>query len=283
MDKKNLIIGAYSNYNYNQLKIWVESAQESGFGGDIVLFAFNTSQQTVDTLKEKGVTVITAKPSGSLPIHVERFIYIYDYLKNNKEKYEYVITTDVKDVYFQRNPFASIYATPGLVLGTEGLKYKDEPWGNENIHNAFGPYFYEGLKEREICNVGVFGGSIEYVMDMCLMIFQLSVNRPIPIVDQAIFNFLLSTKYLERNTFITTHNDSFVCHLGTTADPTKIDAFRPNLLCKEPKFESDQVMNFNGFPYFIVHQYDRVPEIKKYLFEKYKVENESENFIYRSE
>ena len=284
MDKKNLIIGAYSNYDYNQLKVWVESAQENAVNTDIVLIAFNTTQETVDKLKEKGVEVVVAKSSQNIPIHVERFIYIYDFLKNNMDKYIYVITTDVKDVYFQKNPFGTgSILNCGLIAGTEGLKYKDEPWGNQNIYQALGPYFYEELKDKEIYNVGVFGGQLGYVKDMCLLIFQMSLNRPIPIVDQAIFNFLLNNYYFFGKVYRTTHDDSFVCHLGTTADPTKIENFRQNLLCREPKFESNQITNQNGFPYFIVHQYDRVPEIKKYVFEKYNVENEAPKFIYRSE
>ena len=283
-EKKNLLIGAYSNYNYNQLKVWVQSAKQTGFDGDIVLIAFNTTQETVDALSKEGVIVILAKPSPNIPIHVERFIYIYDFLEKNQNKYGRVLTTDVKDVYFQRNPFHEIAADfYDLAVGTEGLLYKDEPWGNDNILQAFGPYFYERLKEKEICNVGVFGGPVLLVMDMCLMIFQMSLNRPIPIVDQAVFNFLLNIEYFKSKVWLYTHDNSFVCHLGTTMDPTKIEQFKPNLLCKLPTFDGELVKTFDGYAYNVVHQYDRVSELKEYVFNKFHVEDEAQKFIYRSE
>ena len=34
---KDLIIGAFTNYDYSQLKPWAESISESGFTGDKIL------------------------------------------------------------------------------------------------------------------------------------------------------------------------------------------------------------------------------------------------------
>ena len=53
MAEKSLIIGAFTNYNYNQLKPWVESAlsvNNSNF--EIVMVAGNTTKETIDTMKE---------------------------------------------------------------------------------------------------------------------------------------------------------------------------------------------------------------------------------------
>ena len=38
---KDLIIGGASNYNWDQLKYWVNSIKQTGFEGDIVLAATN--------------------------------------------------------------------------------------------------------------------------------------------------------------------------------------------------------------------------------------------------
>jgi hypothetical protein len=63
--------------------------------------------------------------------------------------------------------------------------------------------------------------------------------------------------------------DGWACQLGTTADPSKIDSFRPFLLEPSPKLESDKVVTSEGIEYTIVHQYDRVPEWKKVIEAKY--------------
>ena len=168
-----------------------------------------------------------------------------------------------------------------LFRSSEGLKYKDESWGNENLYQAYGPYVYEQFKENEIFNVGTFGGDAEYVKDMVFNIFTNAINRPIPICDQAVFNVLIMTKPFTDVIFYT---HDWAAELGTVMDPSKIEGFRPNLLFSEPIWKDGQLfrppMGQSLFP--IVHQYDRVPEIKKFVQEKYGQQDESEMFIYRT-
>ena len=64
-------------------------------------------------------------------------------------------------------------------------------------------------------------------------------------------------------------------------DPSKIEQFRPNLLVVEPFFEDGLLKDYTDHVFSIVHQYDRVPELKKFVQEKYGQENESEYFIYK--
>ena len=63
--------------------------------------------------------------------------------------------------------------------------------------------------------------------------------------------------------------DGWACQLGTTMDPNKIDAFRPHLLETEPKVRNGLVFTNKDIKYHIVHQYDRIPSLKKYIDEKY--------------
>ena len=54
---KDLIIGGASNYNWDQLKYWVNSIKKTGFKGDIVLAVTNMSGETVKKLVEEDVKV----------------------------------------------------------------------------------------------------------------------------------------------------------------------------------------------------------------------------------
>lgn len=284
MATKDLIIGGFTNYNYNQLKPWVESINECGFTGDKVMVVGNTSKETVDELLKQNF-ILVDMPQANIPVHVLRFLGIYEYLRNNWQKYRYVVTTDVKDVYFQNDPikWLSIKLVKGkhLVAGSESLRYKDEAWGNENLMQAYGPYVYDLFKNNEIYNVGTIGGESEYVKDMVFNIFTNAVNRPIPICDQAVYNVLLQTQPYKSITRFAAQLDGWACQAGTTADPSKIETFRPHLLEGEPKFEDGIVKTSLGVPFTIVHQYDRVPEWKKFVQEKYKQEDPSEFFTYR--
>jgi len=67
----------------------------------------------------------------------------------------------------------------------------------------------------------------------------------------------------------TKSEDGWACQLGTTADPSKLEQFRPFLLEPSPKMEGDKVLTSEGIEYTIVHQYDRVPEWKKVIEAKY--------------
>ena len=281
--EKNLIIGGFTNYGINQLKPWVLSAKEVTSDNDVVLVAGNTTEETLQWLANQGVIVVPMAQANGIPIHVLRFLSIYEYLRKNWAKYRFVVTTDVKDVYFQKDPFEIMHGLnvtgSKLVVASEGLKYKDEPWGDDNLKQSYGPYVYELFKNNTIYNVGTFGGVSEYVKDMVFNIFTNAINRPIPICDQAVFNVLVNTQPFKDACVRT---DYWACEAGTVADPSKIEQFRPNLECYEPVFEDGVVMTHDRYVFPIVHQYDRVPEWKKFVQEKYKQEDETQFFTYKA-
>lgn len=287
---KNLIIGAFSGYNYNQLKPWVESIESCGFVGDKVMIVGDASDDTCQHLIHHGFELI-AMPKINAPIHVARFWSIYDYLHRNP-KYDIVVTTDVKDVYFQRDPCKwisdSFYmGDKALVAGSESIRYQDEPWGNENLLQTYGHDVYNRSKSNIIYNVGTFGGECEYVKDMCFNIFTNAINRPIPIVDQAVYNVLLNTQPYKDKVLFTNQEDGWAVQLGTTGDPSKINQFRPFLTEPEPIFNyhTKTITTTNGIPHCIVHQYDRVPVWKSLMMNKFgqdEVTPSEEYFTYRT-
>lgn len=287
---KDLIIGAFTNYNYNQLKPWVESIDECGFTGDKVMVVGNASKETLKELSDRNFKLIQMS-NMNIPIHVARFLYIYDYLREHWEEYDYVITTDVKDVYFQTNPIK--WLTSGrtnyhssknckLVVGSEGIRYKDEAWGNENLYQCYGDYIYDHFKDNIIYNVGVLAGKSEYIKDLVFNIFTNAVNRPIPIVDQAVFNVLINTQPYKDCTYFAEQSDGWACHAGTTVDPSKIEGFRPHLTEAEPYFKDGIVYSSKDEPFCVVHQYDRVPEWKEFVRNKFNQLDENEYFTFRT-
>jgi len=287
MEKKDLIIGGCTNYGINELKPWVLSVNECMPEADKVMCVGNATQETRDWLVANNFRIVDM-PQAQIPIHVLRFLSIYNFLKDNWEDYRYVVTTDVKDVYFQWSPFKWMtdslqnLGMYQLVCGSEGLKYKDEPWGNENLMQAYGPYVHELFKDKEIYNVGVLGGTAEYVKDLVFNIFTNAINRPIAICDQAVFNVLINTQPYFDVMFFAGGYHAWACQAGTVADPSKIEQFRPNLLEDEPIFDNGVVWTAHREMYCIVHQYDRVPEWKKFVEQKYGQQNSDEYITIRT-
>ena len=276
---KDVIIGCATNYDWSKLKYWVNSINQSGFEGDKVLVLMNCDKDTVQKVTDAGFSIIAFNQDGEgnltyqsqLMVHVERFIHIHKLLKSND--YRYAITTDVKDVIFQKNPIEwlenNLPNGDDLIFSSESLKYKDEPWGRENITQCYGQGIYEDFKNNTIFNVGVLAGRGYAMKDLTLQLFLNCLNRPIPIVDQAVFNVMISRHPYLRTSLYAASEDGWACQLGTTADPNKIDEFGPYLLEPLPKLENNKVVTSTGIEYTIVHQYDRNPEWKKVIEAKY--------------
>jgi hypothetical protein len=276
---KDCVVGCATNYDWSKLKYWVNSINASGFEGDKVLILMNCDKDTAQKITDAGFSIIAFNQDADgnltyqsqLMVHVERFIHIYKLLKDNL--YRYVITTDVKDVIFQKNPSTwlenNLSDKEDLVFSSESMKYKDEPWGRENLTQCYGQGIYEDFKNNTIFNVGVLAGRGYAMRDLVLQLFLNCINRPISIVDQAVFNVMISRHPYLDSSMYTASESGWACQLGTTADPSKIDSFRPFLLEPSPKLEGDKVVTSEGIEYTIVHQYDRVPEWRKVIEAKY--------------
>ena len=254
-----------------------------------VMCVGNASDETRKWLSSQGFDIVDM-PNLNVPVHVLRFLSIYEYLRKTWQDYRYVVTTDVKDVYFQWSPFKwmenqsisdDMIVNQKLVCGSEGIRYCDEPWGNENLMQAYGPYVHDLFKNNTIYNVGVLGGSSEYMKDLVFNIFTNAINRPIQICDQAVFNVLINTQPYYDVMFFAGNHHAWACQAGTMVDPSKIESFRPFLLDAEPTFDNGVVWTANREMYCIVHQYDRVPEWKKFVQQKYGQEDESQLFVYK--
>ena len=84
MDKKDLIIGGFTNYDYNQLKPWVESICETMPDAEKVMVVGDTTVETKAILVKKGF-ILVDMARANIPVHVLRFLSIYEYLRQNWE------------------------------------------------------------------------------------------------------------------------------------------------------------------------------------------------------
>jgi hypothetical protein len=292
---KDCIIGGASNYNWEKVKYWVNSIKATGFKGDIVLVATNIDTATLQKLAENGVKIHAygrktdtgfVNDSRNAP-HVERFIYIWDYLMNNPD-YRFVTVTDTRDVIFQKDPTEFLTKHMfgrSLIASSEGLLYKDEPWGSQNMKETFGDYLYKTFQDYLICNVGTISGYHEDVRDFLLLLFQQSINRPIPIVDQAVFNFLINQAPFKDEVLVAKNSLGWAAQLGVTQaaieagagdiglsvkrDPSLMAKYLELYQDKQPVIDGATVKNTDGIEFCIVHQWDRIPSLKTEIERKY--------------
>lgn len=286
--KKDLIIGGASNYTWDQLKYWVNSIRKSGFEGDVAIVGTNLKKETIDKLTQEGVILslygnqqpngdITAPQNGAP--HVERFFYLWNFLENTKEEYQFVITTDTRDVVFQSNPSEWLQEnliTNFLVASSECMRFRNEPWNNQNLLDTFGPYFHNKLKDNFIYNVGTIAGDFISVKGLLSFIFHLSINRSIPIVDQAVYNFIIQQEPFLMDTMFANNSDAWAIQLGTTLGAVQSGKGDLGIVYQnkpgdyasmyednQPKVRDGVVLTDDNKRFCIVHQYDRVNGLKE--------------------
>jgi hypothetical protein len=240
-------------------------------------------EKSKNKLRGLGVTVLEQSPlMNNMPIHTLRFIHFKLFLKENEEKYKdsRILITDTRDIIFQKDPFEinmlyGMYKEPIFTL--EGIKYKDEDWGMKNYLDTFGQFLYDEMKDNMILNVGILNATYQDMIKICQNIFLMCHynNNHNPICDQAVFNYVCWNTPNRYDTF----NDTlftYAAHLGVVMDPNKIEKFKDKLcigMYDLPKFENGNVVvDCNGWNSIIpiVHQWDRIPELKTYFTEKYK-------------
>lgn len=283
--KKDLIIGCFTNYDWDKIRFWVNSIDKSGFIGDKAMIVYNSDFDTVQHLIDRGFMIYAFNRDdankkfffpGQLIIVVQRFLDLYRFIGGiDAKKYRYVIHTDVKDVVFQRDPSEFLTNNMGdakILASCESLRYRDEPWGNENMMTSF-PMVYDRIKDNPIWNCGVQAGELETMKDLWLSIYLYSVGSQVLTnvynPDQAAYNVLLNTSPYKEATKYAMSEDGWACQAGTTMDPLKIDGFKPNLLEPQPTWKDGASCTSTGIGHYILHQYDRIPEWKTAVERKY--------------
>ena len=299
-DKRDAIIGCISEYDYHKIEPWVVSLEKTGFSGDKIMICYNIRKETAEKLTRKGWQVYGhgTDEHGNyvcgVPPHrivVERFSSLYQLSRalGWKEKYRFIITTDVKDVIFQKNPSEFLelnYSKDAkkLNVGSECLSFEHEPWGDDNMKNSY-PIAYERMKRKTIYNCGTISGNADVMEDLFLNIYLLCLGSQVHNPDQAALNVILSTSPWGDITRFNTMQSGYAVQLGTVNDPRKIDYYRPNLNEKKlPTMtldglvllerEDDEQNDLDGelVPY-IVHQYDRNPHWKNIIEKRYREGN----------
>ena len=281
---KNLVIGAAHNLTWDKCRVWAKSLRASGYTGDAVLVYFgDIPLEITQNLFNLNIPIAQFTPLGPTQnVCVTRFIAYHSLLKMAPLKYDWVTATDVTDVVFQTNPDRFIetvdkHYEDGVkynhIASSENLSYEDEAWGKNNLIHSFGNYQYDMMANNLIYNAGVMSAKQFRMEDICDMIFNLCVGRPQFIVgeggpDQAAYNVILSKPSLNYNTYYSNHDIGWACQCGTTMDPNR-SHYHSIGDSPVPKFDGEFVTTSHGDRYCIVHQYNRVPELREYFERKY--------------
>lgn len=292
---KDVLIGAADLYEWHHIKPWALSIKESGFTGDIWLIAYRVNPDVIAICEANGINVYQvnhdqylqsirhAQQGSPTQAHNLRFFHAWELLKRLENPYRYVIMTDVRDVVFQRNPSEWLHNREDhlqrewFVAPSEAILYRDEEWGTDNMVKGHGPILYDMVAKDQLCvNVGTIAGTAKCMHSLFLMIYYMTVGRHYP-ADQSAFALIVH-QLKPWMTVLADGKSAWAAQIGTTLDPTKAWLHSRNVE-PQPQILNGLVYSVWGKTladaeaemYTIVHQWDRHPELKKVISERYGI------------
>lgn len=263
-----IILGCITKYKPEDIKPYVESIEQSGFKGRKVMMVYDIPQETIDYLKSKEWELY----QNELQQHIilQRFRDIYKLLQQFPN--EIVIWTDVKDVIFQTDPTKWIEKNKkGNILSfSECVIFKDDDWACVNSGTSF-PMEWEWLQHKPSYCAGTIVGDSEYLRDLFIDIYRWSMTTANPgqLSDQAAYNVLINLSQFKNVVQFVNQEEGFVTQLGTVL--IKKDTFGDKLLEPTPNVDENYIVtNQKGDVFPLVHQYDRDPKFKEFIYKKYQ-------------
>lgn len=282
---KDLVVTTISkNYEWKDINNWISSLKQTSYAGDVLILAYNfeDTHDYIKKLKEFGAKILIpnntfrgelesnfvwhsgeVNPSNANKlIHNVRLFHLWQYFTETEIDSEYnrVIFTDGRDIYFQTNPtdWLDQEMKKDIIGPSEGVTYAQESWNRNNLMINYGPYVYEYfLKDYFVYNVGTFACKGSLVKDLCLILYLMSNNTGH--ADQPSFNILLNTLLKDKHQSVD-YTDSWSLQIGSII----------NELDTHVEYRDNIIFPKNGtVPYCIVHQYDRVPQLKRFIDNKF--------------
>lgn len=201
-DSGHLILGAAFRLQAHETWMFVESLRKHYDGQVMLLVTSVDSQELVTYLRSRGVTPVFFDCPYWMVAHIQvaRYIRYSEILRGCERAYDRILLTDVSDVLFQANPFATDLTGDLLCfLETAGRTIGQSACNSQWMQQIFGQGILEQLQDKTISCSGTTIGSHEAIIDYINrmlghadpnLLAQLTQYRG---HDQAIHNFLLYT------------------------------------------------------------------------------------------
>jgi hypothetical protein len=259
-----LVLGALSGKRVGTPTVFVESLAASGADADLVVFCCDVANETEQYLVDRGATIIPFRfwRWWHGPIHSWRFALFARYAAEHADEYAYVMTSDLRDVVIQSDPFAET-DDPAVNFFLENAAYTIagdrhySKWMRRFIPSRFHSA-YAGCR-LSCCGV-VIGGAREmtaYLQAMTRRIATVSLLQRRNIgADSAMHNLIAHVTHDVPG--IIAENNGLVATMGLEPEGSYQIGEDGLIRCGD------------GHVPAICHQYDRIDWIRRRVAEKYQ-------------
>jgi hypothetical protein len=264
-DRRRLVLGAAVGFRIDQVRVFVESLRAAGYAGDVIMLVGRFQWWLKIWLARHGVRTISHWSTRKLhgPIHAHRFERFAKILRAAAGRYDQVLVSDVRDVLFQKHPFAGI-VSPGCQFYLEG-----GPWtiGIEPTNWRWAKLFLSPAEADRIspCRItccGVVLGDADAMAAYLARLAGYLHALPIRIrreggADTVFHNKIAHLTHEVAATIV--ENDVHVATMGLTPPSAYVAG------------DDGLIRTADGRLPAILHQYDRLPDIARVVAAKYRL------------
>ena len=271
--KRHLILSILHDYQYPVTEPFIRSLKGAGYKGDLVIFVSNTiTKATKRTLKGLGVILIeynTTYPfmpgneqlleniAPSITINNYRFIFYLKFLQENKDRYDNIMLTDIRDVIFQKNIFDLIQNDKiYYFLEDETQLFCTSKLNYDWYLNANGLEATNQIVDKNVSCAGIVIGAYEPVLKyLNYMKTKFKLRDDLNWgLDQGVHNEYVHT-ISDSSALIIENSYPLVLTLGACSG--------------YQQDEAGALINKKGEVYAVVHQYDRFGALLVYFKKKF--------------
>jgi len=257
------VLGAAVGFRVDQVRVFVESLRAMGYSGDVIMLVGLLQWRLKAYLSRHGVRTVPSWSTRKLhgPIHAYRFEKFARLLRGAAGRYDEVLVSDVRDVAFQKHPFADI-TSPACHFFLEA-----PPWtiGSEPTNRRWAKLFLSPDEAERIgpCRISccgvVLGGAAamsDYLTRLAAYLRALPLKLRREGGADTVFHNKIAHLTREVAAVIVENN----VHVATMGLETAASyRARTDGLIRTAK----------GHLPAILHQYDRIPELRPIVEAKY--------------
>jgi hypothetical protein len=260
---KQLVTGLVVDVGWEYVSTWVESLRASGYSGEAALVTMRCEPELYEQCAKYDVRTFNADPE-ELNTRVRSNFVVGRFLPFGRmigENYpdHFVLATDVRDVFFQRDPFEFFAGESDLnrlFVSPEEVAHDDGSlpgrWNARKMEDVFSERIRQEAAGLPIYCAGIICGPGRLVADVFRIIYLLCFNYKGPGGDQVAYCLMLEREpYRSLMTAIGLEQGWAVNWGAITRAPIPED--------KKPVIENGVAKTRSGNPFHILHQYDRVP------------------------
>jgi capsular polysaccharide biosynthesis protein len=195
VDKRDLVLGFCTNYSFDVIEPFIASALALGDHVELCLLARNLDARFHEVAVRHGIRVEDAAPYMKMELAPlsSRYFGYRDFLRREASSYRSVLLTDVRDVYFQSDPFA-IRHPKAVCFALEDTKIMWEKLNQSWVRDVYGEDVLQTIAANHVTCAGTLIGTTEGILTyldlLCAELSDRAYDRSRS-YDQGIHNYIL--------------------------------------------------------------------------------------------